>query len=58
LAGIGAVAITISDRVDVSGSEFVDAGLVEVGWGLNLAMIASISLAVVSLVFVKPTNSV
>jgi len=31
LAGIGAVAITISDRGDVSGSEFADAGLVTRG---------------------------
>jgi len=58
LAGIGATAITISDRGNVSGSEFADAGLVQVGWGLNLAMIASISLVVVSLVFLRRPASV
>jgi Protein of unknown function (DUF2510) len=53
LAGVAGAGTTIYDRSNVS-SAISDAGplaqsVVQVGWGLNLAMVASISLAIAGL---------
>jgi hypothetical protein len=54
LAGIAGVAVTLYDRSHVQnaidrGGVFAQA-IVQVGWGLNLALIASISLGIVGIV--------
>jgi hypothetical protein len=51
LAGVGGAAVTIYDRSNIQDKiNSSDVGsLLQVGWGLNLAMIASISLAVAGL---------
>jgi Short C-terminal domain len=53
LAGVVAAAVTIYDRGNVS-DKLARAGLIgevgQIGWGLNLAMVASIVLAVISVV--------
>jgi len=54
LAGIAGVAVTLYDRSNMQnaidkGGSFTQA-LVQIGWGLNLALVASISLAVAAVV--------
>jgi hypothetical protein len=67
IAGLGAIAggavgalVTIYDRQnltpDSADGELVD-GLVQVGWGLNLAMLASISLAVAGVVWMRSAGT-
>lgn len=55
LAGIGGAAVTIHDRSHashvISGQSVLVRDLVHIGWGLNLAMVASISFAVCGLVW-------
>jgi len=57
LAGLSGAAVTVYDRHQVS-SAISDAGplgqgLAQVGWGLNLAMAASISLGISGLVWLN-----
>lgn len=60
---IGAI-VTIYNRQNITSSpeeageagEFME-GLVQVGWGLNLAMIASISLAITGIVWMRLWNA-
>lgn len=58
LAGLGGLAITWADRSDVANRGSDTSGLVQVGWGLNLALIASVVVTVGSLVlfFQKPSE--
>lgn len=60
LAGVAGLAVTVYDRNKISDAA-ADAGpfgsLVEVGWGLNLAMVASGSLAVHALYMIKSGRS-
>jgi hypothetical protein len=55
LAGIAGIAVTLHDRSKVEnaineGGEFARA-LAQVGWGLNLALAASVSMAIAGLVY-------
>jgi len=55
IAGLGGAAVTLYDRHNIqdkikSGGEFAQA-VASVGWGLNLAPIASISLAIAGVVW-------
>jgi hypothetical protein len=51
VAGIAATATTIYDRNNVSDKlKFQGTQIGQIGWGLNAAMVASISLAIVSFV--------
>lgn len=55
LGGVLGLAVTIYDRHNVQsaiqeGGAFVQ-GLAQIGWGLNLALVASVSLAVAGLVW-------
>jgi hypothetical protein len=47
LLGAAGGAITIYDRHDITTSD-ADTGLVQVGWGLNLALAGSVALAIAS----------
>jgi hypothetical protein len=55
-AGLLGAIVTISDRRDLTaaddGNELAD-GLVQIGWGLNLATVASISLAIAGIVWTR-----
>ena len=57
LAGLAAVAVTVYDRqsLQVTG---VFAGVVQIGWGLNLALIASVSMAIAGIVAIVQARRV
>jgi hypothetical protein len=60
LAAVASSIVAIHDRIRVSsyihqGPAFVQ-GLAQVGWGLNLAMVASIGLGIAALVLLRTTS--
>jgi hypothetical protein len=59
LAGAAGSAVTIYDRQNLSsaGDGELAEGLVQVGWGLNLAMLASISFSIAGVVWIRAWTS-